>query len=216
MKKVILLVISLVILSACTSTDPYTRTEKYSNSSKYALGGAVAGAIAGQIAGKDTKGTVIGAVVGGAAGAGYGAYLDKQEAILREKLEGTGVYVERSSDNTLKLIMPGNVTFATNSYDINGSFYDVLDSIALVLKKYEDTKISVVGYTDNTGSMDYNQKLSEKRAQSVSNYLSSQGVSQDRVYTAGMGIKNPISDNSTSEGRSKNRRVEIEIVGGAA
>ena len=81
MKKIILLLTTLAVLAGCTSVDPYTRTEKYSNSSKYALGGAVAGAIAGQIAGKDTKGTVIGALAGGAAGAGYGVYLDKQEAV---------------------------------------------------------------------------------------------------------------------------------------
>ncbi len=212
MKKIILLLITLAVLAGCTSVDPYTRTEKYSNSSKYALGGAVAGAIAGQIAGKDTKGTVIGALAGGAAGAGYGVYLDKQEAVLREQLDGTGVYVERSSDNKLKLIMPGNITFATNSYDVDSGFYDVLNSIAVVLKKYDKTGIVVAGYTDNTGAAAYNQKLSEKRAQSVAAYLSSQGVSQMRMETMGMGIKNPIADNSSAAGRSKNRRVEIEIL----
>ena len=212
MKKIILLLITLAVLAGCTSVDPYTGTEKYSNSSKYALGGAVAGAIAGQIAGKDTKGTVIGALAGGAAGAGYGVYLDKQEAVLREQLEGTGVYVERSSDNKLKLIMPGNITFATNSYDVDSGFYDVLNSIAVVLKKYDKTGIVVAGYTDSTGAAAYNQKLSEKRAQSVAAYLSSQGVSQMRMESMGMGIKNPIADNSSAEGRSKNRRVEIEIL----
>jgi outer membrane protein OmpA-like peptidoglycan-associated protein len=200
------------MLSACKSMDPYTRTEKYNNSSKYALGGAVAGAVAGQIAGKDTEGPLIGAAIGGLAGAGYGAYLDKQELILREKLEGTGVYVERTADNKLKLIMPGNITFATNSYDISSNFYQVLDSIAIVLGKYDKTAISVVGYTDNTGTIAYNQTLSEKRAKSVSSYLASKGIYQERINSRGMGIKNPIADNSTEVGRSKNRRVEVEIV----
>ena len=108
--------------------------------------------------------------------------------------------------------MPGNITFATNSYDVDNGFYDVLNSIAVVLKKYDKTGIVVAGYTDNTGAASYNQKLSEKRAQSVAAYLSSQGVSQMRMETMGMGIKNPIADNSNAAGRSKNRRVEIEIL----
>jgi len=108
--------------------------------------------------------------------------------------------------------MPGNITFNTDSADINSGFYPVLNSVAKVLKKYSNSTVMVMGYTDSTGSVDYNQALSQQRAQSVASYLMGQGVKSSRFEVMGMGISNPIASNSTAAGRAQNRRVEIKII----
>lgn len=211
MRNKIISVLTISFLSFSCTTDPYTGERKISNTALYGSGGALAGALAGQLAGKDTKSTLIGAAVGGAAGAGLGYYLDNQETQLREELRGTGVGIKRTNDS-ITLIMPGNITFATNSYNINASFYNVLNSVAKVLKKYNKTNIAINGYTDSTGSESKNQALSLNRATSVASYLKSQGVDTRRVKTNGYGSSNPIASNANSEGRAMNRRVEINIV----
>ena len=137
--------------------------------------------------------------------------MDRQEAELRAELEGTGVRVARIGDN-VTLVMPGNVTFATDSSDLSPAFFDVLNSVGKVLAKYDQTIVEVAGHTDSTGSESYNQSLSEQRAASVANYLKGQGVSEQRVMAIGMGELRPIADNSTSDGRQANRRVEITMV----
>ena len=137
--------------------------------------------------------------------------MDRQEDKLRAQLQGSGVSVTRVGDN-INLNMPGNVTFATDSADINADFYDVLTSVVLVLKEYEKTLIQVVGYTDNTGSVEYNQQLSERRAASVTRFLESQDIREVRIETYGFGVDNPIATNDTPEGRQLNRRVELTLV----
>jgi len=109
------------------------------------------------------------------------------------------------------LNMPGNVTFATGSPNINAGFYDVLNSVAIVLKEYEKTTVDVIGHTDSVGGEQFNQTLSENRARSVAEYLSSQGILPARLLIAGMGETQPIADNDTPEGRTQNRRVNIQI-----
>lgn len=131
---------------------------------------------------------------------------------LRQELEGTGVRVERIGDE-IRLIMPGNITFATDSTRIESAFYPILDSVARVLIKFDQTVVDVEGYTDSTGSFEYNQELSEARARSVANYLSSVGVSSLRLNVRGYGERSPIADNSTVAGRALNRRVEVRIRG---
>ncbi len=211
MKKIFLtLILSSLILSACT-TDPYTGERKISNSALYGSGGAVAGALVGQLAGGNTKSTLIGAAVGGALGAGAGYYFDNQESKLRAELQGTGVSVKRTGDK-IKLVMPGNITFASNSADIASSSYKVLNSIAKVFKEYKKTDISIKGYTDSMGDDEQNQILSQSRAQSVADYLANQGIESTRLKAAGYGAANPIASNDSAEGRAKNRRVEIDIV----
>lgn len=199
-----------LIISSCT-TDPYTGERKISNTALYGGGGALAGALVGQLAGKDTKSTLIGAAIGGAAGAGAGYYLDNQESKLRAELQGTGVGIKRNGDS-IKLIMPGNITFATNSSDINSSFYSVLNSVSKVFKEYKNTNIAISGHSDSSGDITKNQALSLNRAKSVSSYLVSQGVDMRRIEVAGLGSSNPIASNDSENGRSQNRRVEIEIV----
>jgi len=205
-------VIGSVLVSACTTVNPYTREEQTSKAAKGAAIGAAAGAAVGLLTkGDKLENALIGAGVGAIAGGSVGYYMDVQEAKLRQQLEGTGVSVTRMGDN-ITLNMPGNVTFATNSADLNAQFFNVLDGVSMVLKEYEKTVVEVAGHTDSTGSDQYNQALSERRAQTVSNYLANRGILATRLITVGAGESRPIATNDTPEGRSLNRRVEITIV----
>ena len=134
--------------------------------------------------------------------------MDREDAKLRAQLQGTGVSVTRVGDQII-LNMPGNVTFATNSHNISADFFDVLNSVALVLNEFDQTYVDVIGHTDSTGSLEHNQRLSERRADSVARYLKSQQVLPERILTRGMGPNSPVASNDTPEGRSLNRRVEI-------
>lgn len=209
----ILVVVAAV--TACTTYDPYTREEQAARAQRNALIGAAAGAVAGLITGDGSmerkKRAIQLAGIGALAGGGVGAYMDRQEAKLRTELDRTGVSVTRVGDN-ITLNMPGNITFATNSADLNAGFYDVLNSVGLVLNEFEQTVVEVAGHTDSTGTDAYNQQLSERRAASVARYLGTRGVLRDRFIEVGMGEARPIADNSTDAGRQANRRVEITLV----
>ncbi|MBV1875611.1 MAG: OmpA family protein [Cycloclasticus sp.] len=196
-------------LAGCTTVNPYTQEQQTSKAAIGAGVGAVTGAIIGAMKG-DRKTALKGAALGAAAGGGAGYYMDVQEAKLRQRLSGTGVSVTRVGDN-LVLNMPGNVTFRTDSSSINAGFYQVLDSVAIILKEYSDTTVTVVGHTDSVGDATYNQGLSEQRAQSVAGYLRSQGVAGQRFNVMGYGEQSPVASNSTKEGRAQNRRVEITL-----
>ena len=148
--------------------------------------------------------------MGGLAGGAIGNYMDQQEAELRAQLQGTGVSVTRMGDRIV-LNMPSNVTFATDQDQVIPPFYPTLDSVAIVLNKFNRTLIDVNGHTDSTGSLAHNQGLSERRAASVANYLASRGVDQRRVSTLGFGPSQPVASNATPEGRAQNRRVEVLI-----
>ncbi len=204
-----------VLFAGCETIDAYTGETKTSKATKGALIGAAAGAVVGLVSGDDSverrKRALIGAGVGALAGGAVGYYMDKQEAELRAELEGTGVSVYRDGDN-ITLNMPGNVTFATDSSDLRPAFFDVLNSVGKVLKKYDQTVVEVAGHTDSTGSEDYNQGLSERRADSVAQYITGRGISGERLLTIGMGELRPVADNTTTEGRQANRRVEITMV----
>ncbi len=205
----------VTVLSACTTLDPYTREERTARAQRQAVIGAAAGAVAGLITGDSSmerkKRALVGAGLGALAGAGVGNYMDRQEAKLRAELERTGVSVTRIGDN-ITLNMPGNITFATNSADLNASFFEVLNSVAIVVNEFNQTVIEVAGHTDNTGSDAYNQQLSERRAAAVAAYLGTRSVRQDRVITVGMGEGRPIATNDTEAGRQQNRRVELTLV----
>ena len=213
--KWIYLMGGIFLASACTTIDPYTREEKTSKATTGAIIGAVGGAVVGAVSGDDSRDrrnrALIGAGIGALAGGAVGYYMDVQEAKLRKQLEGTGVRVVRNGDN-ITLVMPGNVTFDVDKADIKASFYPVLDSVALVVDEYDKTIIDVVGHTDSTGSQQYNQALSERRADSVARYLISQKVDRVRIETFGMGETGPIASNATAEGRQLNRRVELTLI----
>lgn len=212
MRKLSVALLAL-ILAACTTLDPYSGEKKTSNAAKGAGVGAIAGAVVGAATSSKNdrkKGVLTGAVAGAAVGGGVGVYMDNQEKALRDRLVGSGVQVRRDGDN-IQLIMPGNITFATNRSDIRSDFHPVLDSVAEVLAEFKKTRIKVSGHTDNTGGADLNQRLSEDRAASVKNYLIGRGVASGRVNSIGYSYRYPIASNSTASGREANRRVELEL-----
>lgn len=208
-----LMIVAMLTMFGCMSTDPYTGQQKASNTAKGAGIGALTGALIGVATSSDKdrkKGALTGALAGGAIGGGAGYYMDRQEAALRARLEGTGVRVRREGDN-IQLIMPGNITFSSGDSSIRGGFYDTLNSVVLVLNEFNKTAINISGHTDSTGSSDLNQTLSEGRAMSVKQYLLTQGVSAGRVHSTGYGFRYPIASNDTAAGRQANRRVELEL-----
>ncbi|MCT7375231.1 OmpA family protein [Chelativorans salis] len=209
-RKVIVVAAVAGFAAACT-TDPYTGQQKVSNTAGGAALGALAGAGAGLLAGgDDRRNALIGAGIGALAGGGIGAYMDQQEAQLRGQLQGTGVSVTRQGDYIV-LNMPSNITFATDSSSIQPAFYPTLNSVALVLKRYNQTLVDVYGHTDSTGSYEHNMQLSRQRAQSVADYLVAQGTNSQRFAVIGQGPTQPVASNDTQEGRQQNRRVEIRL-----
>jgi outer membrane protein OmpA-like peptidoglycan-associated protein len=142
---------------------------------------------------------------------GVGRYMDIQETKLRTALSDTGVRIERDDDN-ISLIMPDDITFVPNGSRLNADFYRVLDSVAAILREFDQTLIIAAGHTDDTGSARYNLGLSERRAESVATYLITQGIVDARVEVVGFGENKPIFDNSSAEGRVLNRRVEIALL----
>jgi outer membrane protein OmpA-like peptidoglycan-associated protein len=201
--------VAVLGITAC-STNPYTGEEEVSNTGKGAGIGAAGGAIAGAIISGSRRSTLLGLGIGALVGAGIGLYMDREEDKIRAKLKGTGVSVTRVGHQVI-LNMPGNVTFATSSANISSGFYPVLDSVALVINEYKKTYVDIIGYTDSTGPLDFNQRLSLQRAESVARYLESQKVLPERILTEGRGPANPVASNATPEGRARNRRVEITL-----
>lgn len=213
MRKALILGAMAAIVVGCT-TNPYTGERRASRAVTSGAGGAAAGAaagaIGGAIAGNAGKGALIGAAAGAVIGGGIGVYQDQQQAKLRERLLNAGVQVERDGDN-IYLIMPSDVTFAVNQSDIKPGFYQTLNAVAEVFDEFDKTTITVAGHADSTGPEEYNMKLSQQRALSVSNYLAAQGVAPQRLSSIGFGESRPIADNATDAGRAANRRVEITI-----
>ena len=209
MKKIILSLVAVCFMSAC-ATDPYTGESKVAKTAWGTGIGAAAGAGIGALIG-GKKGALIGAGIGGATGAATGGYMDIQASKLLQKLTGTGVQVARDGDN-IRLIMPNSITFNTNESIIKTSANNVLDSVALVAKEYNKTRLQIVGYTDSTGNDKINQPLSERRAAAVANYLALRGVQGSRISSYGVGAANPIASNATEEGKAQNRRVEITLI----
>src|SRR5512134_3361643 len=202
-----------VALSGCAAMEDVATSPDKEKTRKGAGYGAAAGAVIGLLTGGNDKfqAAMIGAAAGALAGGAVGYYMDKQEAKLREQMAGTGVDVVRQGDN-ITLDVPGGVTFAFDSADLNSQFYPVLDKVASTLAEYDKTVIEVAGHTDSVGSDTYNQQLSERRANNVATYLSGRGVSNARIVTIGAGEAHPVATNDNEEGRAQNRRVEITIV----
>lgn len=201
-----------LLASGCESLRSVTSNPETQNTRRGAAIGAGVGAVVGLITGGDKlERALIGAAVGGLAGGAIGNYQDRQERKLRAELAGTGVEVVRNSEN-ITLDIPGGITFAVDSSDINSSFKPILDKVASTLVEYDQTLIEVAGHTDSTGSDSYNQGLSERRASSVASYLSGRGVPMRRMVTVGGGESHPVASNDTAEGREQNRRVEVTIV----
>lgn len=199
-------IISLLTLTACATDDPHKRAKI----------GAAVGAAAGAVLGNQTnddEGAVKGAAAGAVVGGLIGNYMDKQQAELEAKLAAeqaaNEVTLARVEEDTLRVDLNSEVTFDTNSASINSGFGETLAKLGNVISEYDKSNVRIIGHTDSTGSESYNQSLSERRANSVSDFLSSQGVSVVRINTEGRGEYEPRADNNTPEGRQINRRVEI-------
>lgn len=171
--------------------------------------GAAIGGVIGSRSGNTAAGAVIGGAVGGVAGAAIGRYMDKQSKKLEEDLGNNGT-VERVGDG-IRVTLESGVLFAINSSDLTAESRRTIERFAETLKEYPDTNILIEGHTDNTGSADHNQRLSERRAASVMTYMRQQGVAASRMTAVGHGLRRPVADNSTEAGRRQNRRVEFAI-----
>jgi len=207
------LIISVVVfslLTGCTTENAYTGDKQTSRATKGAVIGAIGGAVVGALTGS-SRNAAIGAALGAGVGGAIGHSQDRQEAALRQRLQGTGVQIQRNGDN-IKLIMPSDVTFAIDKATLKPQFEPVLNSVAIVLKKFNNNYVKVAGYTSNTGSAAHNLKLSGRRAAAVRNYLYQQGIAAARLVNVGYGEKDPIASNATAQGRAANRRVEINLV----
>ncbi len=206
--KIIVAGIAAAMLVGCAANDPNRRAKT----------GGVIGAVAGAVIGNQSSsknGKVVGAAVGALAGAAVGNYMDKQHAQLQRQLaaeqNSSEISLSRPDGETIKLDVASEVTFDVNSASIKSSFRNSLDKVADIISEYDQTAVHVIGHTDSTGSNEYNQQLSEKRSISVAGYLSRNGVQRTRLRSAGRGENQPVADNSSSQGRSQNRRVEIYL-----
>jgi len=214
MKKIAILGISSLFLLASL----FTSCESLKNTNKTQRGagiGAGAGALIGAIIGNNTKigtagGALIGAAVGGGTGALIGNKMDKQARQIDQALPGADV--ERVGEGIRLVLNENAVRFDTGKATLTATAQANLDKLVPVFKEYADTNIEIYGYTDITGSPEFNLTLSQKRAESVKNYLTSKGLVSSRFKTTGKGIADPIATNETAEGRTQNRRVEFAIL----
>jgi outer membrane protein OmpA-like peptidoglycan-associated protein len=171
-------------------------------------GGAVAGGVIGKVAGSTAKGAIIGAVVGGVAGAIIGSQMDKQAKEL--ELSVKGATVERVGEG-IQVTFASGLLYDFDSDVVRPEAKTNLRELALSLGKYPGSDLLILGHTDQLGSVDYNQALSQRRANSGASYLISQGVSGTRIGTRGLGETEPVASNATEAGRQANRRVEVSI-----
>jgi outer membrane protein OmpA-like peptidoglycan-associated protein len=212
-RKVLILCAGLAFaLSACAT--PMTNTEK---GTAAGVGiGAATGALLGQAIGGNTGATLLGAaagaVVGGVAGNMIGGYMDKQERELQQSVAGReGTTVQRQQNN-LSITMKSDVLFDTGSSSIKPGGYDEIARIADVLNRYPQTRVTIEGHTDSTGSETGNMRLSEERAKAVGDVLAARGVDPGRVTTVGLGESRPVASNATAVGKQLNRRVTLLVV----
>jgi outer membrane protein OmpA-like peptidoglycan-associated protein len=215
-KAIAVVTCAAFLLGACQTQDPYTGEEKTSHATRGAifgaLGGAAIGALTNTSSGKQAaRNALIGAGIGALVGGAVGGYMDQQEAELRQRLRAAGVSVQRQGNNIV-LVMASDITFDVDSDQVKPQFYQTLAAVGEVLAEYNKTMIEVSGHTDSTGSNDYNQDLSQRRANAVAYVLAQNGVMPGRMYVMGLGETRPVASNATPAGRARNRRVEIQII----
>nr|NIP96383.1 OmpA family protein [Akkermansiaceae bacterium] len=198
--------VTTVSLTGCMTENPYTGEQQVSKTTAGAGLGAAGGALLGAMIGNNVgdgnagRGALIGAAAGALAGGSIGRYMDQQEAMLRDELRASGVSVTRRGNNII-LNMPHDITFDVDKDRIKSGFYRTLNSVAIVLRKYDRTTVLVNGHTDSDGSAYYNMGLSERRARSVADALSSKGVQPGRLVVRGFGESQPIASNSSAAGK---------------
>jgi outer membrane protein OmpA-like peptidoglycan-associated protein len=209
-RKASVVLLALLFAAACASTDPNDPNAKAKRGAGIgAAAGAVVGAIIGnQVGGQGRTGAAVGAVIGAAIGGAEGHRMDQQQKELQQI---PGVEVTRPSENEIDINLTNDILFDYNSYALRQESKATLQNLADNFRKYPDEQISVEGHTDAVGSHDYNQRLSEQRADGVRNYLVDQGVNGQRITSIGFGETRPKASNDTPEGRQLNRRVEIHV-----
>ncbi|MBI1806309.1 MAG: OmpA family protein [Ignavibacteria bacterium] len=198
----VVLVSASILLSGCQASKTVKGT---------AIGagaGAIIGGIIGKQAGNTAAGAIIGAAIGGTAGALIGNYMDRQAEEMKKDL--AGAKIERIGEG-IKITFNSGILFETNKAELQTPAKTNIQNLAKILNKYSDTNILIEGHTDSTGSSEYNQHLSERRAESVSNFTKGLAVQGSRITTVGYGESQPVASNATAEGRKQNRRVEIAI-----
>ncbi|WP_116136043.1 OmpA family protein [Trinickia diaoshuihuensis] len=204
------IVTRLTVLAVAGSILAGCATQQQTNTATGTGIGAALGAGIGALAGGG-KGAAIGAGVGALAGGVTGYNWQNIHNKLSGASKGTGTQITEQPDGSLKLNIPSNVTFATDSYQINPQLYATLNELATQMNQNPQVIAQIRGYTDSTGSASHNQTLSVNRAQSVATYLTQRGVNPGRLDAQGFGASNPIGDNNTAAGREQNRRVEIYL-----
>jgi outer membrane protein OmpA-like peptidoglycan-associated protein len=213
-KSGILLLVCIVAISFTNCKAVQNANNKQKGAVIGATGGAILGAIIGNNVGKGGNGelgAVIGGVIGGGAGVLIGNKMDKQAQKIENEIPGA--QVERVDDGIVVTFDESSgVYFDTAKYNVNSASQTTLNKLIGVFKEYPDTNILVVGHTDSQGAEDYNMTLSKNRAYAVTNYLSQNGISNGRLTTNWFGETQPMHDNSTAEGRAKNRRVNVAIL----
>ncbi len=203
-------VVALLALTlACISSeDPNKRAKQ--GAAIGAAAGAVAGAVIGNQSGDPRTGAVVGAAAGAGIGAAVGHHRDKMAQEMQQ-IDNVAVQPSATDPDELKLVVNNQVLFATDSATLSPASLGTLNQIADVLGRYPSSTLTVVGYTDSTGSEVHNQELSERRAQAVRDYLVSRGIVGSRMTAVGLGESDPIASNLTAEGRQQNRRVEFRV-----
>ena len=199
------------------ATDEYGNPRSMTETEKgIGIGVATGAALGALIADKSGKGAAIGAVGGAMVGGLVGNYMEQQrrdfEKVLAPEISSGVIRVEKLPDDRLLVGMTGETAFEVDSDQIKPGFYSTMDKISGVVNKYGKTRLAIAGHTDSTGSAQYNQDLSERRAGAVEGYLLSDNVYPARLSAAGYGKNRPIAGNDTDEGRRRNRRVDITIV----
>ena len=209
-----LLVVLSMSLASC-ATDEYGNKRELTDTEKGAMIGAGIGVLAGLTTKNKKKKAVLYGVVGGIAGGSVGAYMDSQkkdfEKQLKAEIDRGEISLQKLPNNVLMVTMTAQTAFDVDATQIKPGFESTLMKIASIVNKYGKTHLSLVGHTDSTGTNAYNQALSERRAESVKNYLAGQGVIEQRLAAYGMGEDKPRADNTSEQGRTLNRRVEIVI-----
>ena len=210
-------VAAFAAFTAGCATDEYGNRRPMTDAQKGAIIGAVSGAAVGAIGNKSNRnrGAIIGAVGGGIAGGVVGSYMDSQkkdfEKVLASEVQAGAIAIQKVNQNDLLITMTGQTAFDFNSTEIKPGYYTTMDKIANILLRYGKTQLTIIGHTDNVGSDQYNQTLSERRAQAVNDYLLNKGVLIQRLVALGRGETAPRATNDTEDGRRLNRRVEIVV-----
>lgn len=208
------LLAALVLAGCATTAEDGTETDRSRTVGGAVIGGIIGGILAHNTGSGSSGRTAVGVVGGAAVGAAIGNAMDKKEAQIRQissEREAQAMEVERLRDDLLRISVSSEASFDFDRSEIKPEFKPTLDKVASVLRDDPNVRITIIGFTDSVGSDDYNQRLSERRAQATANYLISRGVSASQILARGLGEAEPRASNATADGRAQNRRVEIYL-----